>query len=118
MRGIAEGVARAYKLSVEVAYSREFAPLLNDPACAAEALAAAAEALGAQRAVIAEAPITASEDFARYLTQAPGCFAFLGAGEAGPPLHNPTYDFNDDILLDGVRVFAAIARRRLRGGSS
>ena len=117
MRIIAEGVARAHNLSVEVAYSREFAPLLNDPACAAEALAAAAEALGAEQAVIAEAPITASEDFARYLEHAPGCFAFLGAGEAGPPLHNPTYDFNDAILLDGARVFAGIARRRLRDGS-
>jgi hippurate hydrolase len=62
-----------------------------------------------------EAPITASEDFAHFLARVPGCFAFLGAGVDGPPLHNPRYDFNDAILLDGVRFYEAIVRRRLCG---
>ncbi len=63
--------------------------------------------------MMAEAPITASEDFAHFLARVPGCFAFLGAGVDGPPLHNPRYDFNDAILLDGVRFFEAMVRRRL-----
>ena len=101
MRIIAEGVARAYNLS-----------------CVNEALAAAREALGGDNVVEAKAPITASEDFAQYLTRAPGCFAFLGAGLDRPPLHNPTYDFNDAILPDGVRFFEAIVRRRLPGAAA
>ena len=118
MRIIAAGVARAYNLSVDVAYSREFAPLINNADCVNEALAAAREALGGDNVVEAKAPITASEDFAQYLTRAPGCFAFLGAGLDRPPLHNPTSDFNDAILPDGVRFFEAIVRRRLPGAAA
>ena len=99
-------------------YSREFAPLINNADCVNEALAAAREALGGDNVVEAKAPITASEDFAQYLTRAPGCFAFLGAGLDRPPLHNPTYDFNDAILPDGVRFFEAIVRRRLPGAAA
>jgi len=113
MRTIAEGTARAHNLSCEVAYSREFVPLVNDAGCAEEALAAAREVFGGERAVTAPAPITASEDFSHFLARVPGCFAFLGAGVDAPPLHNPRYDFNDEILLDGVRFYEALVRRRL-----
>jgi hippurate hydrolase len=113
MRIIAEGAARAHNVAVEVAYTREFVSLVNDATCADEAAEAAREALGAERVVFAEEPITASEDFAHFLAHAPGCFAFLGAGVDRPPLHNPRYDFNDAILIDGVRFFEAIIRRRL-----
>jgi hippurate hydrolase len=57
--------------------------------------------------------MTASEDFARFLERVPGCFAFLGNGEGSAPLHNPTYDFNDEGLIHGARFHAAIARQRL-----
>jgi hippurate hydrolase len=57
--------------------------------------------------------MTASEDFARYLEAVPGCFAFVGNGEASAPLHSPDYDFDDAGLLTGARLHAAIVRRRL-----
>ena len=113
MRAIAEGTAQAYNLAVEVAYSREFAPVINDAACAAEAVAAARREFGAERVEIAEAPITASEDFAQFLKHARGCFIFVGNGVESAPLHNPSYDFNDAVLLDGARFHAALVRRRL-----
>jgi hippurate hydrolase len=113
MRIIAEGTARAHDVAMEIAYSREFVPLINDAACASEAAAAAREALGAERVAIVEEPVTASEDFAHFLARVPGCFAFLGAGVDRPPLHNPHYDFNDAILTDGVLFYEAIARHRL-----
>jgi hippurate hydrolase len=113
MRVIAEGTALAHRVSVEVAYTREFVPLINDPACADEALAVAREVGGADRVTVAEKPITASEDFAHFLSHVPGCFAFIGNGVDAPPLHNPNYDFDDANLLAGARFHAAIARRRL-----
>ncbi len=113
MQRIAQGVATAHGVRAEIRYTREFVPLVNDPACTAEALAAATALLGPERVSIADRPITASEDFARFLDHVPGCFAFLGNGEASPPLHNPGYDFADAILLDGARFHAGIARRRL-----
>jgi hippurate hydrolase len=59
------------------------------------------------------APITASEDFARFLEHIPGCFVFLGNGTNSLPLHNAAFDFNDDGLAYGVRFHVEIARRRL-----
>jgi hippurate hydrolase len=113
LRRIAEGVAHAHAVGVEVSYAREFVPLVNDSRAAEEMLAAAREALGSERVAVSEAPITASEDFAQFLAHVPGCFAFLGNGVGSAPLHNPTYDFNDAILVAGAKILAAIARRRL-----
>jgi len=113
MRRIAEGVALAHGLTAEVDFTHEFIPLVNDPACAREALCAAEEVVGAERVVVAPRPATVSEDFARLLDRVPGCFGFLGNGETSPPLHSPAYDFADGALVDGARILAGIARRRL-----
>jgi amidohydrolase len=113
MRIIAEGTAIAHNVSVEVDYRREFVPLINDPELTAEALAAAIPVFGEAGTVTANAPITASEDFAQFLKHKPGCFAFIGNGEESAPLHNPTYDFNDAALSGGMGFHVAIVRHRL-----
>jgi metal-dependent amidase/aminoacylase/carboxypeptidase family protein len=48
------------------------------------------------------------------LEKTPGSFAFVGNGETSAPLHNPSYDFNDNVLRQGAEYFVAVARRRLR----
>jgi len=113
MRVIAEGIGTAHSVSVEVGYTREFVPLINDATCADEALAVAGDVCGTEGVAVAEKPITASEDFAHFLSHVPGCFAFIGNGVDAPPLHNPSYDFDDANLLAGARFHAAIVRRRL-----
>ncbi|HEY2047916.1 MAG TPA: amidohydrolase [Caulobacteraceae bacterium] len=113
MRRIAEGIALAYNVSVKVDYTREFVPLINDAACTEAALAAARRCFGEARVTVATQPITASEDFAQFLAHVPGCFAFIGNGVDAPPLHNPSYDFDDAILLDGAKFFAEMARSQL-----
>lgn len=112
MRVIAEGTALAYGVDAEVGYTREFIPLLNDPALTEAALTAAAGALGPQNVAVASAPLAASEDFARFLAHVPGCFVFLGNGDSAP-LHNPTFDVDDAALPFGVAYHAALVRRRL-----
>lgn len=50
-------------------------------------------------------PPMSSEDFAFMLQEKPGCYVFLGNDGDGPGgcgLHNPEYDFNDDILPIGA----------------
>ena len=113
LRRIAAGTAMAHGLEAEVTYTREFIPLVNDEAPTLAALEAARAALGAEWVRGDAEPISASEDFARFLDIAPGCFASLGNGEASAPLHNPRYDFNDDAIPHGVRFFATLARQRL-----
>jgi amidohydrolase len=113
MRVIADGTALAHNVTAEVTYSREFVPLMNDAELVEEVFAAARTFLPAENVGLAAEPMTGSEDFARFLDHVPGCFAFLGNGEDSAPLHNSSYDFNDDGLMHGVNFHAAIVRRRL-----
>lgn len=113
VRRIAEGTALAHGLSAQTTWTRAFVPLINDPGATAELVAAARGVLPVGAVDGDAAPITASEDFARLLAHVPGCFAFVGNGEASAPLHNPAYDFDDAGLLTGAELHAAIARRRL-----
>ncbi len=113
MRRIAAGIALSYDCTAEVTYSREFVPTLNAPDVAEAALGAARAALGETMVRTMRAPNTGSEDFARFLAHVPGCFAFLGNGEASKPLHNPGYDFNDAAIPYGVSYFVELVRQRL-----
>lgn len=111
MRRIAAGIAIQYAVETDVTYTREFVPLINNEALTAEALEAVA-GVSTHTSANCE-PMTGSEDFAQILAHVPGCFLFIGNGEASAPLHHPGYDFNDAALLHGARLHAAIARRRL-----
>jgi amidohydrolase len=113
MRRIAEGTAAGYDLTCEMTYTREFVPTINHPDATKAAIAAARAVFGSEHVAEAGEPNTGSEDFARFLQHAPGCFAFIGNGEASKPLHNPEFDFNDDALPYGVNFFVRIVRDRL-----
>ncbi|MBO9111995.1 amidohydrolase [Agrobacterium sp. S2/73] len=113
MRIIAQGTALTYNVEAHVDYTREFIPLVNDVTLANEVIDVARDLFGAAKVRVSSKPMTASEDFAQFLTKVPGCFVFLGNGEKSAPLHNPNYDFSDEGLVHGLRFHAGIARRRL-----
>jgi amidohydrolase len=113
IRRIAAGIAASYDVSSEVSYTRSFVPTINDPEATTAALAAARKIFGTENVQEAPEPNTASEDFARFLMHAQGCFAFIGNGEHSKPLHNPDYDFNDDALPFGTNFLVQIVRDRL-----
>ena len=55
---------------------------------------------------------TISEDFANMLDVRPGCYGLIGNGGeegSGCALHNPQYDFNDEILVEGVKYWVKLA---------
>ncbi|MBB5575524.1 M20 aminoacylase family protein [Rhizobium paranaense] len=114
MRIIAEGTALAYNVAVEVNYTREFVPTLNDEELVNVSFAAARKVLGDDKVRVAREPMTASEDFARFLEHVPGCFVFMGNGEDSAPLHNPNFDFNDALLPLGASLHREFVRERLR----
>ena len=50
------------------------------------------------------------EDFSFFLQKSKGCFFAVGVGrEGGAPVHNPCFDFNEDMLLVGVETFCRTA---------
>ena len=58
-------------------------------------------------------PMRASEDFGRLRAVCPSAMFFLGAGENHPALHNPDYDYPDDLTAIGARIFMAVIRKAL-----
>lgn len=117
IREIAAGVALAGEMTASVDYTRYYPATINDAQAAQEALAAAAT-VGEAR--IAPDPAFTSEDFAFMLQACKGAYIWLGQATApgSPPLHNPHYDFNDDVLELGVRLHVALVERHLGGGES
>lgn len=109
IREISQGVAAAHGATVDVTYTHEFAPTVNDPGCVALAGRAASRALGDDHVDVDADPIMASEDFGVLADHVPACLAFLGNGTApgrgGTPLHSHDYVFNDDILTAGVAYY-------------
>ena len=49
------------------------------------------------------------------LNVCPGAYMMIGngEGEGGCAVHNPAYDFNDEILPLGASVFVRLAERKL-----
>ncbi len=54
------------------------------------------------------------EDFAYYLTDYPGALFRLGVGEDAPALHNPSFDFNDDAMRNGIIFMTAMTLNVLK----
>ncbi|ABO59583.1 M20 family metallopeptidase (plasmid) [Burkholderia vietnamiensis] len=117
MREVSEGICRMHGVECEFEYTHEFAPTVNTPQYVEAAVAAATHVAGAQNVDTNVQPMMISEDFGAFLQVVPGNFIFIGNGVAndkgGMPLHNATYDFNDEILLTGARYFAELARLTL-----
>ncbi|MBT6733116.1 MAG: M20/M25/M40 family metallo-hydrolase, partial [Acidiferrobacteraceae bacterium] len=70
----------------------------------------AAEVAGEARVDINTAPVMGAEDFSFMLEKVPGCYLFIGngAGEGVCMVHNPSYDFNDEILPIGATYFSRL----------
>lgn len=61
-------------------------------------------------------PSMAAEDFAYLLEACPGAYFWLGADGSTPSasLHNPCYDFNDQLIALGIGIWASLVERTLR----
>jgi amidohydrolase len=104
---IAEQVCRTHRCTCDIEIEHENIPLINDPVMTALARRTAAEVFADTDAVIDNLTI-ASEDFSEFSARVPGVFMFLGAGnpDKGTTVshHNPHFDIDEDILLNGVAM--------------
>ncbi|KUJ86100.1 peptidase M20 [Ruegeria marisrubri] len=101
--------AEADGLGVEITYDDVFDACTNDPD-AVEILAAACRVQGVPLR-LSEKPQKFSEDFGQFAKGAKAAMFWLGAGEEHPQLHNPDYDFPDDLIAVGADIFLTAARQ-------
>jgi amidohydrolase len=110
--GVTSGMAANYEFDVQEATQA----VINDPAVAEIARAAAVQVVG-NTAVPWHPPLMVSEDFSEFARRVPSCYMLLGVGnpELGltAPHHNPRFDFDERSLPIGAALLATAAARYL-----
>ena len=122
MKTVAEATCAAFEASCEFEFSRNYPPTINHDAETAFARAVMAEVVGTENVLEFE-PTMGAEDFSYFLQHKPGCYFVVGNGDGthregghgmGPcMLHNPSYDFNDDLIPLGATLWVRLAERWL-----
>jgi hippurate hydrolase len=112
---IASGICAAAGATMELDYHRRYPSTVNHVEETELAAAAAVAVVGDDAVERRPIPSMGSEDFAYMLRERPGCYVWLGngLGEGGCMLHNPGYDFNDDILPIGASYWATLVEQIL-----
>jgi amidohydrolase len=118
MQTVAEATANAFELQCEFAFERNYPPTINHDAETAFARRVMADVVGPENVIEFE-PTMGAEDFSYFLQEKPGCYFLIGNGDGahregghglGPcMLHNPSYDFNDDLIPLGATLWVRMA---------
>jgi amidohydrolase len=106
---IVRGICQSMGADYELKYTQGYPPTVNDESTAELVRRCGGDVVGKER-VIEPEPTMGGEDMAFYLEKSRGCFFFLGVGREGcAPLHNPKFDFNENVLLTGVETYCRVA---------
>jgi len=112
LRAVADAVGRQFGAECAIEWRDGYPPVVNDER-EAERFFEVARGLFGDGAVRRIRPLMAGEDFAYYLKRVPGCFMFVGAGnaECGAvwPHHHPRFDIDERAMLSAARLLAAMA---------
>lgn len=124
MEKIARATAEAFDAQIDFVFKRNYPPLINHEQETQLAIQVMRDLVGEQRVDTQVEATMGAEDFAYMLQAKPGCYVFLGNGDGdhrsaghglGPcNLHNPSYDFNDDLLPIGAAYWVALAQTYLK----
>jgi amidohydrolase len=119
MKAAAEHTCAAFGATCEFVFERNYPPTINHDAETAFFRHVAADVAGKDNVLEFE-PTMGAEDFSYFLQAKPGCYFLIGNGDGahrslghgeGPcMLHNPSYDFNDDLIPLGATMWVRLAQ--------
>lgn len=112
---IVSGIAKAMGGGAEIAYKRGYPSTVNTEREAIFAARVGERVFGKNNVFTDAEPTMGGEDFSYMLQARPGAYVFLGQG-GGPNncyLHNPGYDFNDEVIPLGAGYLAALVEESL-----
>lgn len=123
MQSITEQLPPAFGATGSMHFHRNYPPTINDPAQTAFAVSVLKDLVGEANVDAACEPTMGAEDFAFMLQVKAGCYVFIGNGDGshrdsghgmGPcMLHNPSYDFNDELIPLGGSYWARLVQKFL-----
>lgn len=109
---IVKSICEAYGATAEMDYQKRYPSTINSEIETENALRAAMEVVGNDNIIRDNPPSMGSEDFSFLLNESKGCYVSIGNGESAS-LHNPHYNFNDDILTIGVSYWVKMVQMQL-----
>ena len=122
MRRIAEATCQAFAAGCEFTFTRNYPPTVNHARETAFVRELLGELVGGENVKEFE-PTMGAEDFSYFLEEKPGCYFVIGNGDGahrtaghgeGPcVLHNPSYDFNDELIPLGGSMWVRLAEKWL-----
>ena len=122
MKQVAEHTCAAHEATCDFEFVRNYPPTVNSAAEADFARKVMASIVGEANVLVQE-PTMGAEDFAFMLQARPGAYCFIANGDGthrdmghggGPcTLHNPSYDFNDDLIPLGATYWVRLAEEWL-----
>jgi amidohydrolase len=122
MRDMTEHTCAASGASCDFEFVRNYPPTINSAHETEFARKVMASIVGDDKVLVQE-PTMGAEDFSFMLQAKPGCYSFIANGEGdhrvmghgGGPcmLHNPSYDFNDELLPLGATYWVRLAEQWL-----
>mgnify|MGYP000941399350 CR=1 FL=1 len=122
MRAVAQHTSAAFGASCEFVFQRNYPPTVNHHDETDFVRTVMTEVVGADNVLVFE-PTMGAEDFSYYLQEKPGAYFLIGNGDGthrngghglGPcMLHNPSYDFNDELIPLGSTLWVKLVQRWL-----
>jgi len=113
---LVKSVAGALGCTASVAYARQTPPVVNDEAMT-ELVAHVAGDLVGEDQVLRRERMLGGEDFAFFLQRLPGCFVWVGCGNAekgiDAPHHSSRFDIDEEAMVIGVDLLERVAREYL-----
>lgn len=118
IKRICSGIESMFGVNIGIAFDQRYPPTVNSLDATEVCQEVAASIVGEQRVRRNELPSMGAEDFAYMLQEKPGCYIWLGngLGQGGCSLHNPHYDFNDEIMPLGISYWVRLVERMLPPG--
>jgi len=108
---IIRSVALKHRLTYEIEWVEEFPATINDSICV-NMIRSGADENHLSINEISE-PFRWSEDFGHFTQKFKGAMFGIGAGIGHPELHHPDYDFPDEIIVTGTKMFYSIIKKAL-----
>ena len=112
IRQIVDGVAATNGAQIVLDYDRNYPITRNHSGPTEFAASVAADVVGPARVDLDVPPMMGGEDFSYMLEARPGAFIFVGNGNSAG-LHNPAYDFNDDVIPIGSSYWVRLVERAM-----
>jgi len=122
MKEIAEHTCAAFGAACTFEFRRNYPPTINHPDETAFVRRVLGDVAGPENVLEFE-PTMGAEDFSFFLQEKPGCYFLIGNGDGrhrvsghgmGPcMLHNPSYDFNDELIPLGATAWVRLAEQWL-----